>query len=1390
MATYPKITGNAASGSVTSAQAAKFDLLTLNSTYSSNVAISPTANLNILTKRFLHSSDGHTEVYCTLIIKNTSSTATNLRINQISLMKGSIQSGTLDGSVWSVGSAGSVSEDSNAPIELDYFKKNTNGTDSTTPFIGIQSETAGSGGTEDSGNGNQIEVGNSSFSAYATPPNFLKFKVVNRNGEGIVEYMAANTAEDDFDFRCPIYTAKSLTTDTTGIPAGRYATITFRVSVDSVAAFNNDTYSLVIKHDGVNGGFLNQDVSIPITLEMTNNMSIVLRLDDATVQTGAGSTTASTVLSGVLNTFPTVPTTTDSNTSNFASAAAAEDYIAGVGQIDLDLTRQLFRGNTFSWNDISPVGENVSLNIEITNNVLTTLASDQLQETIFEGIADLGASVRSKSFKLATSPLGTATSNVSPQNYNALYGVHENFDFASQNQANKIQFIANTPNPNAETIQSTIGIIIVKHSLFTVPDITVNKMVNLNNNQGAIAGVNHTKPNWNVSDNLTTESIIHTTATGDFNTEFLHIYGTGKQTTHQCAPGYLSNYFDRNGNFSEYSSITALSEFDINVRINVTQSSDDLVFNGITTWTAVSDNITNIKKGLGFAKSNCSVHMTAYASNPETIESLTYGNDASHTGGDGNNDSVTSAISGISAKRKDYSVKLETSNPSFASSPRGYNLTDINGNFDTDTYNYIQGLGAETYTAQISLPTGHIDYGLGRVPNHTTHSRTASFNVAKYPVLPDLGIVLFQTNLGNTYISSGGNYNNGEYDANAIVDPIAVDKWQKLNVTANADIGQVASTRTNPTDGLYDWNQNALADGGAVDTAARGLYRMPSTNKVDFNASSNEVFLDLHLVVNASSIGSDNFIVSDEAKFSAIQVGMLLIKCPKADGSSALPTQGLVVKRKDDSNNKVFLKGANNQDVDLVTPASSADLVLLDDWIQPGMVVESDNLPTDRIITIQKILANTTGSSNNANYTNSDNIGGNYEALRADSFVENKAVSIFLIDADTNAEVNPLATLAFNAGSAVGFSVVKKPYHTFSQMTNVGLNTKYEIQNQSLANTYPGEKVRIVGGSQHSSNGSSDNTIGVEYTVSGTAGVHPLAGQTSSIQNSNVVDIIVDSPTEYGVRLSNGSLLNSRKNPGRLGANNYSTSYADINPIDCNLLKLTLDGSDISGTIYKKDFFIKLSNGGEEHLFLKSYKFIDATHTEYQASTGSIYSSSPSASTGVSWKVGLWGLSAPTLDDVEDAGGTGLAGNAASSLDVYHPSSQGNTGSTNLNGYEFRIPKPQENEGDVTLSDVSQPVSKFNAIPCRFQVNTANANGTYYKFLQIEYYRNTGRSEFFKNSSGVIESRPFKNKEVWFATIPIAVNINSIATIQVTDADTTEVNQTPGESLVIDGLIG
>ena len=1354
---YPKILGNADTGGaptdVDNQHAdgfSKFDLLTRTRLYDGISAESLPAS--IFTHIITHGVDGHTEAYAFIVIKNieeAGASPTNLTLQKISIHEGFDADGDLGTEVWGTDGT-TLTHITSFPIECDYKKKDGSGNDVKTPandvnegapFVGIQNESNGNTGS--GGTATLIQEDNGADVNNITDANFFaKFKVVDINGQPQLE-MVASTATDHH-LKIPIFDAHLLCQDINGgIPNNSYAAFMIRVNVDDVQAFDSQQYTLNINHDGITADNTSADIRIPISLFMSNEMLCEVRVGNSLVATNNQSATHSQSLRDMINvpnpdiTQPTAAAFYDdadtsltvSGTTMFLRESFADTYIANNGNITgYNDTKEVFTrpSNNLTWTEASAVKENKTLTVSISDDGTLFSAENIAADAVTSGTFVLDETQNEQTLNTKQSNTGSSVASIPV----LPHGGYANFDFATD-ATNFVATFTAVGDRDDETKVTSVTVPYIKYPVFSIPAVTSDKTCSADfpPTSGVVFGVNSNSWGTHLID---TSPILHTTATSATdNYTFPVLHNHLQSAAQHFVKGHTSLYGTIQGDTTEALTLQdAKSVVDINVRINSHAADRDVNFNGITTHSAS----TGVKRGAGFADTGFEVEQCTYASSAESTSALAAFGGGATSNGDGADDVPPAGISTLANKNRDYSVKLVTTNA---------RTTVELGEYDYAT-RQISGLGAERYVSTISLPTGVIDFGEGLVPNHIADNEKTNFCFAQYPSLPDLSMRVF-----DNFIAGSASVESSNEES-----PTLVARWQKLTVLPNTLTGAVSSTRNNATDGLYDWAKDCTGH------ANLGTFKMPSTNNATVADGNANVDIQNWEVcaVNGTVADGAGIIVMSTSSAANIQQGMRLIhQVGSAANTTEFLSKKLIVTEINTGTGAVTFKedlgyaadgSSLTAEPDLPAITGNPDIILVDDWIQPNMMVEHDNL-----------LSTSKGYYiSGMTYVGGDNDGQTYsvDTLNAARTAGSgaTAVRLALKHKDDNTVASPTGS------ESTKKITIFKPYQNFSQV-EAGVNLFYEVKNQPLNRVKVGEKFRIRGGNTDPyfvNNTSLTSTPAVGQIAT-------LASTTGTALSGSLVDIIVDGSDvkEFGVTKSDGTDLLSKKNVGSSGPGPYA--YAQYYSSKLGIYEFAVTDIEAVGdgtSIYVKEFTFKAQNAGCEDLYLHSAEFVDATWVKHTQAGGIVTKMQPNA-LNINWQVAKQN-SSTFANSIE-------LGNSPSNLKGFSPSALLELGSDN------RVDKI----GGINNVGIN------NSFGCRFSVTVGGGvSGSYFKYLKIGYVRDTGRTKFY-NNGGVLTERIFSDKEVFYAYVPIVCHIDATAKIRLQDVDGSDISN--NESISIEGLI-
>ena len=81
-------------------------------------------------------------------------------------------------------------------------------------------------------------------------------------------------------------------------------------------------------------------------------------------------------------------------------------------------------------------------------------------------------------------------------------------------------------------------------------------------------------------------------------------------------------------------------------------------------------------------------------------------------------------------------------------------------------------------------------------------------------------------------------------------------------------------------------------------------------------------------------------------------------------------------------------------------------------------------------------------------------------------------------------------------------------------------------------------------------------------------------------------------------------------------------------------------------------------------------------------------------------------------------------------------------------------------------------------IEVSFTVSQSNAAGSYFKALEIEYFRDEGITQNKKIADGSFVQRALTEKRIWTTRVLLKVEVEQASAIQVVDTDGTVVSDT------------
>jgi len=280
------------------------------------------------------------------------------------------------------------------------------------------------------------------------------------------------------------------------------------------------------------------------------------------------------------------------------------------------------------------------------------------------------------------------------------------------------------------------------------------------------------------------------------------------------------------------------------------------------------------------------------------------------------------------------------------------------------------------------------------------------------------------------------------------------------------------------------------------------------------------------------------------------------------------------------------------------------------------------------------------------------------------------------------------------------------------------------------------------------------SSIGTEANVNSLhAGSSSAANQKFSCNSNSVLatagtsslDIVNYSPEEVGIEINTSTMLSARYYD--------SSAHLDVyGGTECQMFYKTLTSDDFAGSAYSKTLTFYPFNEGEEDVFISHAELTDP----YYLPQG-VFTSQPAGSLQATWTL----TATSTREGDNNKAYTKAAPLTGASKD---PSDAGHLAS------EGTLHKLQKRMG-TNAEPWNNNNSTSSKIDVGFSVDTNNyVTGSYYKVLEINYYRDISANQRYWNGSSWV-MREFGNQNVWKTRKLIKVDINASSGITLSDVD-------------------
>ena len=241
------------------------------------------------------------------------------------------------------------------------------------------------------------------------------------------------------------------------------------------------------------------------------------------------------------------------------------------------------------------------------------------------------------------------------------------------------------------------------------------------------------------------------------------------------------------------------------------------------------------------------------------------------------------------------------------------------------------------------------------------------------------------------------------------------------------------------------------------------------------------------------------------------------------------------------------------------------------------------------------------------------------------------------------------------------------------------------------------------------------------------------------------VDILTLEPKELGITFNGSTEIDSARFYGSVGAENFARREGT----DIPMFYKNIGANSIVSSAYTTNFSFDLFNLGLEDVLIKSVNLFDPLYipeghfTIKPASSGTPTFSVSSAN---------YLDSSGSLSEFKTTDLNGL-----------------NTGNISNGLFLKRTSK------ELLEETASGYIPSNTNIEVSFSVSQSNASGSYFKALEIEYFRDEGITQNKKIADGSFVQRKLIEKRIWTTRVLLKVEVEQASAIQVADTDGTVV---------------
>lgn len=756
---------------------------------------------------------------------------------------------------------------------------------------------------------------------------------------------------------------------------------------------------------------------------------------------------------------------------------------------------------------------------------------------------------------------------------------------------------------------------------------------------------------------------------------------------------------------------------------------------------------------------------------PEYSSTIAHVQTNGNTGQANNNtgtNSVDAAPDWTAGSTLTYSLKSERIEASRAPVSSGTPfLSNSNENQEWSDIILGDNLYPGIFTTNETFTLGHypVNYGQGIIPDYYSGTGSVTFK-AGFLAVPPLTKIKDITNVdadtGDTFgapINATHGYNFLNYTGQYI----SWDHETKGIATSHAEYTNLA-TSSNPNDGVFDWKLDGTFKANSPNAAADG------TGQCNYTASSGIVeirdFRGSEALITCTLEGTQTQILSCAAT-AKIVVGqrLTLLSDPPLFETADVTADHVFVREIVTGTEGINVtKFKINVDTKAgVASGQTRDVTFHTDWITEGMRVEgtaaevnsiSGGIPTDK----RYYLGSTAQGSSSGAY-----VIGTDKRFQLKEKINGVLTNVTGQGVDASNQIWKFSKPEVSASSA-----------------KVLYCDDYSINSVPAGDLKSGDyfKITAAGGTQADSStyDFNDFSTAPNNTNTASATIFQATGSgAADFADTATVEIVSDvaGPKEAVIAISGNRLTAKRNKAGYF--NLTSNSMGDLFSYEMKTSDLNTSGtgSSFGGVVntYEKDFAINIVNAGEENSYIKKLEWIECSHVPCE-----VFAQDSLRIPSDTTKAAAFGGIDPEWTLAESSDDVALSRTATNTKETLIPhNSLMETGTYLLSS--------AETAALYVSRDSDSPTTYFG----RVQLPVANSQGTFYKTLKVTHFRRRGCTDkFYSSATDSFTEKELKFREEWHSYIQFAIDIDTAATLDLTDADGISIS--PSEEIVFDPI--